>query len=63
MTPSPRQLGCDIQLPPSNIEFRDTGAGKTSLLNAMAARIATESRVITIEDAAELRLRHPTWCV
>jgi len=29
----------------------------------MAARIATESRVITIEDAAELRLRHPTWCV
>lgn len=36
-----------------------TGAGKTSLLNALAAHIATEARIITIEDAAELRLRHP----
>ena len=36
-----------------------TGAGKTSLLNALAAHVATEARVITIEDAAELRLRHP----
>ncbi len=36
-----------------------TGAGKTSLLNALAAHVAIEARVITIEDAAELRLRHP----
>lgn len=36
-----------------------TGTGKTSLLNALAAHVATEARVITIEDAAELRLRHP----
>ncbi|CAB4598777.1 unannotated protein [freshwater metagenome] len=32
------------------------GAGKTTLLNAMAANIGDDERVITIEDAAELRL-------
>ncbi|MCU1455564.1 MAG: CpaF, partial [Acidimicrobiales bacterium] len=33
-----------------------TGAGKTTLLNALAAEIGTTERVITVEDAAELRL-------
>ncbi|PIR32223.1 MAG: pilus assembly protein CpaF [Alphaproteobacteria bacterium CG11_big_fil_rev_8_21_14_0_20_44_7] len=33
-----------------------TGAGKTTLLNAIAQHIAPSDRVITIEDAAELRL-------
>lgn len=36
-----------------------TSSGKTSLLNAMASYIPTAERVVTIEDAAELSLRHP----
>ena len=35
-----------------------TGAGKTTLLNALAAHLAPELRVITVEDAAELCLSH-----
>jgi pilus assembly protein CpaF len=33
-----------------------TGAGKTTLLNALASEIGVDERVITVEDAAELRL-------
>lgn len=36
-----------------------TGAGKTTLLNALAGRVSAAHRMITIEDAAELRLGHP----
>ena len=34
-----------------------TGSGKTSLLNAIAAMIPEDERVITIEDSAELQLK------
>ena len=38
--------------------FGGTGSGKTTLLNVLADFIGREERVITVEDSAELQIRH-----
>jgi len=46
----------------SNMLFTGgTGVGKTSLMNACAAALLPDERVLTIEEAAELRLPVSNW--
>jgi len=38
-----------------------TGSGKTTVLNVLSAYVPDDERIITIEDAAELRLKQDHW--
>ncbi len=52
-------LRADVEARRSILISGGTGSGKTTLLNALSAFIDAGERVITIEDAAELRLCQP----
>jgi pilus assembly protein CpaF len=52
-------LACAVGERRSILVGGGTGSGKTTLLNALSAYLGEDERLITIEDAAELRLRQP----
>jgi pilus assembly protein CpaF len=54
-------LAAAVQARVSCLISGGTGAGKTTLLNALSSCIPADERIITIEDAAELRLRSKHW--
>lgn len=54
-----RYLGEAVRNRMNIIVSGGTGAGKTTLLNAISQHVLDEERIVTIEDAAEIRLQKP----
>ncbi len=52
-------LACAVEERKNLVISGGAGTGKTTLLNALSSRIGHSERVITLEDAAELRLQQP----
>ena len=52
-------IGALVRVKTNMLISGGTGSGKTTLLNVMSGYIPDNERIITIEDAAELRLQQP----
>lgn len=52
-------IGALVKVKTNMIISGGTGSGKTTLLNVLSGYIPDNERIITIEDAAELRLQQP----
>jgi len=57
--PTRRALSAFVRARLNIVISGGTGAGKTTLLNALSSAILERERIVTIEEAAELRLQQP----
>jgi pilus assembly protein CpaF len=52
-------LTCAVKVRKNVVISGGTGSGKTTLLNVLSSAIPEHERIVTVEDAAELRLNQP----
>jgi pilus assembly protein CpaF len=52
-------LNCAVRVRKNMVISGGTGSGKTTLLNVLSSAIPEHERIVTVEDAAELRLDQP----